>query len=809
MLMTWLADVRHALRRFGRQPLFAIVATLTLAVGIGANVTIFGFVNQYLLARMPVPAPDDLVRVYELRSGRYDIGSYPNYRDLRDGDIGLDLAAHVITQVALGAGETAEPRRAELVTGNYFRVMRMMPLAGRLLDVRDDEAEGAHAVVAIGEGLWRSRFNADPAIVGQSIRLNDEPYEVVGVVPGTFHGSGGMTTADLWAPLAMQQQLRPRNQKLANRGWGFLSMIGRLSPGATLATVKAGLDRVGADLNRQYATQYGAQTLAAVPARTVPEGDRRKLAPYLYMTIAFTTLLLVVTCANLAGVMQARVIARRRELAIRQSLGAARWRVASEWLTECVLLAGAGGLTGMIVARLAMAAVLRSRPVLQLVGHNSLDAPIDWRVATFAGGISLAAALLFGLMPALRAASAQPVSLLKEEATTSTGGRSGSALRRSAVLLQVAVSTTLLLASALLVTSLRNLQQFDLGFRTDHLAMVTVDLKFRRVPAGQFGPYISELLTRARGLTGVASVAVAADVPLGGGQDGYGYRIPGYTPPSGKSLVSIDTNIVSAGYFETMGLTFTSGGAWSAAAPARVAVINQTMASRFWPGRDPVGQPLEFIGQGMLTVAGVVRDSTNYDIGESPMPYAYLPAEIVPQSVFVLVARTTEPPAARVAALADVVRAVDARARALGATTFEEAREVPLYPQRMLATTAMLFGIFALVLTSIGLYGVVSQSVGQRTREIGVRVALGARPAAIQYDVLKQALLLVGLGAVAGLGVGYALAGGLRQWLFGVRPFDAAIYLGVAIVLGGVALVAAWIPARHAARIDPIQALRN
>jgi predicted permease len=814
MLMTFVLDLRHAARRLVRQPLFAIVAVTTLGLGIGANVAVFSFVNAYLLAPLPVPAPRELVRVHGRERGNdFDIMSYPDYADARDGAPGIDLAVHVITRVAVGANDSNETRAVELVSGNYFRVMRLNPVAGRLLDARDDVAEGAHPVVVIGEALWRARYQASPAVIGQSIRLNAAPYEIVGVAPEGFRGTQGPLLADMWAPIMMQQQLRPRGptNTLKNRGWGWLQAIGRLRQGTSVDQAQTALDRVAADLNQRFPSKSGPGHLAytVTPATTLDDADRRALEPFIALTFAFTALLLVVTCANLAGVMQARVLARQRELAIRQSLGAGRGRLVSEWLVDCLLLAGAGGLAGVLIGRATTLLLIRFKPPAQLVGNIELGAPIDWRVVGFAAAVSLLAAVLFGLAPGLRAAARQPLSLLKEEVGTTTGGRRGGRLRRAAVVIQVAASAVLLLASGLLAASLRNLQAFDPGFRTDHLVMVSVNLQRQRIPAAQADAFRVSALGHVRALPGVSAADVVTYAPLVPGVDRLGFRIPGFTPSDGSNSVAIDDTVVGAGYFNALGLSFVAGGTWPASGATPAVVINDTMAKHFWPDRDAIGRPVELIGRGTLTVVGVVHDSAYYSIGETPMPYVYLPAEMAQPMEYTMLARTTRPADELVLAVSRAMAEADPRVVPYDAMTFEESRQIPLYPRRLLTSAASTFSVVALLLTGVGLYGVVSTSVGQRTREIGVRVALGARSSQIQSRVLRESAALVALGALVGLAGGYELATALRQWLFGVAPFDLGVYAGVVVALGVIAILAAWVPARRAARVDPVVALRT
>jgi predicted permease len=807
----WWYDVRHALRRFAKQPMFTTVAIASLALGIGANVAIFGFTNTYLMARLPVPDASQLVRVYTHTDSRdLTVSSYPDYRDIRDGVAGLDLAMHAGTTAQMGEGTARQARRIELVSGNYFRVMQVEPIAGRLIGAQDDVAEGTSPVVVLGEVFWRAFYHGDPAVVGQTIRLNDKPYEVVGIAPASFRGAEGGDSVEMWAPVMMQQQLRPRQHTLDVRGWGWMSMIGRVQRGTSDVAIKAGLDRVGADISRRFPGKGPQSTYIGVPAWNMAESDRRALKPYLLLTTAFTGLLLLVTCANLAGVMQARVLARGRELAIRQSIGAGRGRLVSEWLTECVLLSLAGGAAGLAVAKLTLWALLHTPPPIPGLGGSSVQPPLDASALGFAALISIVAAGLFGLLPALRVAAAQPLSLLKEEAATSTGGRRGARLRHAAVLVQVAASAVLLLAAGLMGASLRNLQNFNVGFQTENVAMASVSVGSTKLSPAEGRQVLAEMLTRVRSVPGVTAAGAVGNVPITNNRDVVGFRIPGYTPPPGSTSVSIDMNVVSAGYFDALGISFVRGRAWSSSpGDAPSAVINETMAKQFWAGRDPIGEPIEFVGTGTLTVAGVVRDSVYYQVGESPLPYIYLPAEVQPLGSYTLVAHTSVPVENVLRSIGSALASADPRLLPPRMTTLAESRRAPLYPRRLLASTAIAFGLVALLLTAIGLYGVVSMSVGQRTREFGVRVALGATSSRVWVGVVRESAQLVAIGTLLGCAGAYALAGAMKHWLFGVAPFDLTVYGIVAGALSVIAIVAAWMPARKAAAVDPLTALRS
>jgi putative ABC transport system permease protein len=710
--------------------------------------------------------------------------------------------------VFVGANDSNDTEPLELVTGNYFRVLQLSPVAGRLIDPQDDGAEGAHPVVVIGAAFWRARFQGRPGAVGQTLLLNGAPYTIIGVAPASFRGTGGANRVDLWAPVSMQQQLRPRNLDLTARNWGWLRMIGRLAPGMPRARAQAGLDRVAAGVNRRFPSKTPlAFTLS--PASVLEEPDRQALLPFVRLTFVFSALLLVVTCANLAGLMEARATARRRELAVRQSLGAGRARLVAEWLAESAVLATAGGAGALALAYGVGWALARFRPPAELVGNLQIAAPIDWRVFTFAALVAGLAVVLVGLLPAWRASADAPLALLKEDAVTTSGGRRGTRLRRATVFVQVAAAAVLLVASGLLVASLRNLRHVDPGFPTGHLATVTVSLSQQKPTPAQAGAFAAGLLARVRAIPGVLTADRVTDVPLTDNQDSDVFQIPGYTAPDGSTKVSIPDNVVGARYFATLGVPFVAGRSWDPLGAAPAAVVNETFARRFFAGRDPIGAAIVFVDRGSLTITGVVKDSVYYQVGEAPMPFVFLPAELARPAGFTVLARTAGDPAVVLPALARAVTATDARVRPAELTTFEQARAVQLYPRSVLAWASSAFGAVALVLTAIGLFGVVSTSVGQRTREIGIRMALGARPGGVLTGVLGESAALVGGGTLVGLVAAGSVTGFLRQWLFGVTPVDAGVYLVAGLLLSAMALAAAWMPARRAARIDPVVALRR
>jgi predicted permease len=806
----WFRDLRHTIRQLKRQPMFAATAILTLALGTGANLTIFSFVNSFLLSPIQAASPDRLVRVYGVadRTDR-DVVSFPDYVDARTAATGVDLAAHSVRSARVGAAESVEVRAIELVSGNYFRVMGVSPAAGRLIDQRDDAAEGSRAVVVLAHGFWRSRFAGSLAAIGEKLEISGVPFEIIGVAPPGYRGTFNAHAVDLWAPVTVHQAVRPTGLSMTRRGWGWLSMIGRLKPGVELSAVHHDLGLAAADIRQRF-PDHAAQKFdfAITPASGVNESDREVMMAVLGTAFGFTVLLMVVTCANLAGVMQARLAARRREMAIRQSLGAGRGRLAAEWLTECLCLAAAGGLAGLGVARLVGEGLSRMPMPSQIFGDFSLETTLDWRLVTYGIAVFLISALIVGCAPAWRAGRLHVFPLLKDEGGTVTTGRRGTRLRRIAVFVQVTVSVVLLTAAGLLATGLTRQHGLTPGFRTDVLGLASFNLERESPDARR--DLIERLIARVRSHPGVEAVDISTTIPLGLNRNRMGIAVPGYVSPEGKRISVIDFNTVGPDFFQALGIAFVAGQSW----PARdvkplVLVVNETFARRFWPNGNPVGQTVEVVGKGFVNVSGVVHDHAYYEIGEAPRPFIYVPAALEAPGSFGITVRTTRDPSTVMKELRSQIAAIDPRLAPYDVLTFEELRRVPLFPARIVMWTAVAFGAVALVLTGVGLYGVVSTSVAQRSREFGVRIALGARPSDLLRGVMREAGTLVAMGAVAGLVVSFFGARVLESTLTGAGTFTPMVTLPIAVALGALALAAAWSPARRAARVDPVVALKS
>ena len=804
-------DFRYGLRSLLKNPGFTLVAVATLALGIGANTAIFSYINSLFLRPLPVAQPEQLVRIYATSGGqRFDVMSYPNFVDLQR-QVGAFAQASVNQAVSasLSTGDTPVPVNGELVSGTYFPMLRVRPALGRMLEPQDDVSEGGHPQVVISDGLWKRRFGGTPDAVGRTIRLNSHPFTILGVAPEGFRGSYEAFPADFWAPVAMHEQVRPRGLSYTRRSWGWLHATARLKPGVSLEQANEEVEVVSARMRQEKFLDEG-DSFRLVPAQAMPEESRDMAMKGLGAFLMVVGLVLLVACANIASVVLTRVTARRREVSIRRSLGATRGRLVQQWLVESCLLALLGGLIG------AMAAIWLRDSMFLLVppdlGGFAPVAPLDLRVMGFAIALSLVTGLLFGVIPALRAANIAPMAFLKEGA--STGGHGRSRLFGAFVTGQVAVSMVLLVTAGLLLQSLRNSESFHPGFETDRLALGYADFRQLGYTPERSRESLERIASLLRENPAVESATYATVVPLGNSRESLGFAIPGHTPPADRGYFSIATNVVGSDYFSTLRIPLLAGrgfderDARSGATPA--IVINETMARRFWPDRNPVGETIQMLGEPPvpLQIIGVARDIKYYTLGEPPMPYIYGSASQQPLTSAELHLRMRS----NAGSVANLIRQAAASVApglvVSEAMTFEELRHGPLFPQRALAGVTGLFGALVMLLTAIGIYGIVSYTVNLRTRELGVRVALGAGPQDIYRMVIGRELAVVAIGVALGMVAAGAAARGLSQLLFGVTAFDPLTYAAVGALLLGVGGLACWIPARRAARIDPIVALR-
>jgi predicted permease len=831
LMRVWLSTILDALKRAPREQAAVLaedaafagrimrkhlvstaVIVMLLAIGIGANVAVFGFAEPWVRRPLPVPDAHELVRLVKPDSDAPQF-SHAVYTDLRQRIRSFaGVAAHQYTSVAFGQGETALSMDGEVVSGNYFDVLRVQPRLGRMLQASDDAASGAHPVAVISFSTWRDFFASAPDVVGRVIYLNGHAFEIVGVAPQTFSGSYTAFASRFWAPIAMYKQVRPQDLPLDRRGWTWLSVTARMRPGASTNDALAELAALDAELQRRFPTAAAEGRFELLPASGLPEGIRQSARMIIAFASAVAALLLLVTCANVAGVLQSRAMARLHETSIRFALGATRLRIIRQWLTESVCLALIGAGAGILAARWIDAGIVR---LLGDAAPYEVSAPplADVRIVLFTIAVAVVTGVAFGLFPAWRAAS-RGERALREQATTLTGTRWGIRSVRALVALQVTASIALVVTAGLLTRSIRNAATFDVGFRTSGLVGANLNLQRYNYDAERGIAFVNTLLQELRGRSDVIAASRAAVVPLSGESERLGFRIPGYTTPEGRSVVPIDVNAVGTDYFATVGIPVLEGRDFAATDDARasgVAIVNATMAARYWPGRSAVGQTIMTAGKDGRTmqVVGVVRDIKYYSLDEQPRPYVYFAADQADMRAQVVHVRTRGDERAAVLEIKRAVSDLNPSVVVDQAMSFEELRRQPLAGRRAMMVMTNLFGGLALVLTLVGIYGTMANAVAQRSREIGVRIAFGAGAREVFGLVMRDGLRPVVIGTVAGLAAAALLSRLVASELFGVTATDPLTHaVAVAAVLAG-ACGALALPARRATRVDPITVLKD
>ncbi len=839
--VTWLEnlvhDVRYGARQLRRNPGFTAAAVLTLALGIGANTAIFTVANALLFRSLPVREPEELVQaVVADDSGRPEYTfSFPLYEQLRDGAHGLSglFAAGGIglkdTLVVPSLGNTeTEYVRGQPVSGNFFSVLRVPPLIGRTITSEDDRPQQPQAVAVISHSYWQRRFGADPSVIGKPVTFKGLPFNIVGVTPPGFFGFQPGENPDLWWPIQMAPQVdRDPNGWRLKEGSSWLRLMGRLAP-------EIGRGQAGAELKVAY-QHYRNELVGAHASDWPSEQQQRALASELELRpghagwtrlrdrssvalsilTAVVAMVLVIGCTNVASLLLVRSASRAREFSVRNALGAGRARLVRQLLTESVLLAVSGGLCGLLLAQLG------TRALLALM---SLDAdPIsfsiapDARVLVFTTGIALATGMLFGLGPALRASRMDVASVLRGAVVSRAGNASRQRLQQSLVVAQVALSLMLLVGAGLFVRTLRNLKHLDLGFNRANV--VQFDLDFGPgVGAKQRAALYREVLTGLEALPEVQSASLYGFGLLSG--NGWHERVvaDGQDPAPGEEL-DCQATLVGQKFLETLGFRMLSGrdftpqDEWAASftnAPWP-AVINQAMARRYFGDADPVGRRLHFPGRPdqKFEIIALVKDAKYDSLRQDSPPTFYVPSPLNPYQPMTLVVRTRATPAAlTLPRVQQAMRQVFAPARVEGFRTLEAVVDESVRQERVVAETGSFFSLLSLALACLGLYGVLSFAVVQRTREIGVRVALGAQRSDVLSLIVAKGLKLALIGAVIGIAGGLALTRLVSTLLYGVTPTDPVTFAGVLGLLLVIAFFASWLPARRAAHVDPMEALR-
>ncbi|HET7292334.1 MAG TPA: ABC transporter permease [Vicinamibacteria bacterium] len=803
-------DLRFAARVLARSPGTTLAAVASLALAIGANTTIFTWASAVFLDPLPgVPNARELMVFNQTDPNEGFVSlSYPDYRDYRDRN--RTLSGFAVTRAVLlsiGGERSAERVYGQLVSGNFFEALGVSPAPGRAF-LPEEDAPGASAVVVLSDALWRRSFGGDPALVGQTIRLNARPFTVVGIAPAGFAGSQLGLRFEAWVPMAMQEAVEPGGSRLEARGNRWLDAFARLKPGVDRDTAEADLAR----LYKQLEAEHPENTIAGrgvslSPLTRAPKSGAAVLGPIMLALSAIVGLVLLIACANVANVLLARAVSRRREMAVRLAIGARRGDLVRQLLVESVTLSVMGGAAGLVLAGTGDRILASLIPATNF--PIGLNAALDWRALAFTLVACVAAGVLFGLAPAL-AAGRDLAPALRDEAASVAGGRGRQRLRHVLVISQVAISLVLLVVAGLFVRSLRGLQAYDVGFQPRGVLLASVELFSNGYDRARGLAFQRALLERAAALPGVESASLARRLPLGlGGTSSSSIEVEGYDAPAEQPAWGYN-NVIGPGYFRALRTPLLFGREFEprddAEAPG-VVIVNATLARRYFGEERPVGRRLR-LGEDWLEVVGVVPDTAFKEIAEKPAPWFYLPHSQYYRPDVTLIVRSAGDPGALRAPVMAAIASLDPGLPVFGVRTLEEHVGASAFRQRLGSRVLGAFGALGLALAAIGLYGVLAYAVSQRQREIGVRLAVGARPGDVFALVMRQGLGLVAAGGVTGLMLALPTTRLLRSLLVGTSPSDPATYAGVALLLGAVAALACFFPARRATRVDPMTTLR-
>ena len=808
-----LQDVKFALRMLAKSPAFTAVAVLSLALGIGPNTAIFSLVDALVFTDWGVEDPDTVMDVYTLTDeGEHYYSYYGIYELLEEG---AGDAFDGITVSAQYSGTIEQDGRAELVlgemvAGNYFDVLGVTARVGRTFLPEEDATPGTHPAVVISDRYWRSRYDADPDVVGGQIRLNGRPYTVVGIAPPEFKGrvAPGVGT-DFWAPLRMYPHLRPDQMQNGN-----LLITGRLQDGVTPDQAREQVRAVAARFNEQRPESRSTLELSGVTLGEIllhPNFDGFLLG-VTGLLFAAVALVLLVACVNLAGFLLSRATERRKEMAVRIAMGAGRGDLIRQLLVESLVLATLGGFLGVALGLGLSKALVGIQPPFDV--PLNLEVGLNLRVLLFAAGVTVVAAVLFGLTPALEAVRAPVAATLRDE-TGSDSGRGRKRLRGFLVAGQMALSTVLLVSAALFLRSLQQARSIDVGFDTGPAAIVQVESWASELTPEERERFALDLLDRVEALPGVASSGSTTRLPLDLGTNNTSFDIPGVEPPPNQNRHVLELAWVSPGYFDAMGIRRVEGRLVEPTdreGSQKVAILSREAADRYWPGESAIGRVLYRGGdpEDALTVVGVAENAKIWSLTEPPRPYLYLPAtQGSGFGLYHVVARGPADPSATARAMGEVARELDARVFVSTVETMDDHLSLVLFLPRMAALLLLMIGLLAILLACVGLYGMVSYAVARRTREMGIRLALGAEQRAVVGMVVRSGLALVAVGGLVGLVLAGFAGTALERYLIQVGGLDPVALLSVPVFLGLIAGLAAWLPARRAARVNPVEALRS
>jgi macrolide transport system ATP-binding/permease protein len=808
-----LNDLRYAFRSLVKRPGFTIVAILTLALGIGINTTVFSLANSVFLRQLPVASPQNLVWIF---SDRYNRTSYPEYLEYQQQTELFDgVMAYEWVGLNLGSNGQSERVEGTLVSGNYFDVLGVKAALGRTFLPDEDNSP----VAVINHNLWQRRFNGAANVVGKSMVLNGVQFMIVGVVPHDFVGAEEAFPRQVWIPLMMQASVRPGPaanvlSTLNNRNVRSLDVMARLKHGVTLRQAQAGMNVVASRLAQNYPESNRNFQIALYTAGNGRPAFRALLKPVTQILLGVVGLVLLITCANVANLLLARAAGRRKEVAIRLTLGATRTRLIRQLLTESILLAVASALAGLILNFWLVSLLTALKPAVPL--PVNVEFHTDWRVLSFTLLLSVLAGIVFGLVPALQASKHDLVPALKDHSQQLGDRRRMFSLRNALVIGQVALSIVVLIGAGLFLRSLNHARAIDPGFDAKHILTLSFNTAAQKYDATKTEQFYQQLSNRVQALPGVQSVSLAQSAPLS-----YFYSpalsspvfVEGHEPPQGADPPIVGNNTIGPNFFRTLGVPLFSGREFTdrdrEGAP-RVAIVNETLVRDLFPNTNPIGQRLRMLSRqpSSWEIIGVVKDSKYRTLGEDATPYIFLPYLQNPQPAMALHVRTSGNPKDLAAAVRREIQALDPNLPAFNVMSLADNIDISLFPSRFGALLLGVFGFLALLIASIGIYGVMSYGVSERTHEMGIRMALGARGSDVLRLVISQGMWLAVIGVAVGAGLALVVTRLVKSYLYDVSVTDPLTFIGIASLLIGVALLACYVPARRATKVDPLEALR-
>jgi macrolide transport system ATP-binding/permease protein len=813
-------DVRYAVRMLIKTPGFTSVAFLAIALGIGVNTTIFGIINTLLLRPLATGHSDRLVRVFtaDPRFPSVQPSSYLNFLDYAKQNTSFTgIAGYAFSAMGMTRSGETQNVLGLVVTGNYFDLLEVKPILGRTFLPEEDTTPNGHPVAVLGHKFWQ-KLGGNAEIIGTTIALNGRAFTVIGVAPPSFTGVDVGVAPDFWVPMAMHEWARPVAEDwFQDRRGLFLNMIGRLKPGGARPQAEAEMKTIARQLEQAYPHVNKERTVVLRSAESAKAqglggfGNESFAANVSLLLLSAAGSILLIVCANVANLMLARATTREREMAVRLALGAGRGRIVRQLLTESILLALIGGVGGIVLAYWFGDILLSLLPAFPI--PLALDPQPDLRVLLAAFALALLSGAIFGLAPALQTVRWDLTNGLRERASSTVGGISRWNLRNLLVIAQIAVSLLLLIGSGLFLKGFRAAQAIDPGFRTENLAIVTIDPTHAGYDKTKGTRVAHNILDQVRHNPQVISADLGEWVPLGlGGGIFRTIIVEGRDENAERNRRPANANSITSGYLETLRVPLLRGRKLTEQDcdknARRVALINDAMARQFWPGEDPIGRRFHFINGDSFEVVGVTRDFKAITLGEAASPMVFLPFVEIDDGGITIFVHTAASPGPMITETHRVVRAMDSRIPITYEKTVTQHLAFALWPSWMGAILLGTLGLLALVLASMGVYGVMAYLVSQRTRELGIRMALGAQGSQIIRLILQQGMLLATIGLVLGLFVSFGSTHLASSFLYGVNPSDPVIFVGVTVLLAGAAFVACYFPARRVLKIDPIIALR-